>query len=72
MAKKKYKEGKNCQKYTRYSVEKIKLDHQHHTNQEHRLERDTPLVTKSGAGKIWWLFWKLLFVQLSFRARNQN
>ena len=39
---------------------------------QHCLQRDTRLVTKSGAGKRGWLFWKLLFVHLSFRARNQN
>ena len=38
----------------------------------HCLERDTPSVTKRGAGKRGWLFLKLLFVQLSFGARNQN
>lgn len=42
------KKAKTPKKYTRYSVEKIKLDHQHHTNQEHCLERDTPFVTKWG------------------------
>ena len=60
---KKSKEGKNSQKYT-INITLILY--------QHCLQRDTRLVTKSGAGKRGWLFWKLLFVHLSFRARNQN
>ena len=73
---KKVQKGKNCQKYTRYSVEKIKLNHPHHTNQEFyaytTLKEIHHWLQKVGLGREGGFFWKLLFVQLSFRARNQN
>ena len=70
-AKKKYKEGKNSKKYTRYSVEQIKLDHQHHTNKEYYVYtafKEIHHWLQSGTGKRGWLSWKLLFVQLSYRV----